>query len=139
MDTVRPKYLIQPKPYVGGNFGDLSDATYRVLDGYTRVPIGIVWTVQSEEEGVDYRASCFFIKADLSPGGGGNIRPSADTLGWGNRYDLAAKAVWEAYIGTLRRRDKFERFVWRYFGVASFLLGAIVASIANEVIRGLFG
>ena len=139
MDTFRRKYVIQPKPYLGGNFGDLSDATYRVLDGYTGVPIGIVWTVQSEEEDVDYRASCFFVEADLSPGGGGNIRPSAGTLGWGRRYDLAAKAVWVAYIRTLTGRDRFERFFWHYIGAAWFVLGAAIASIASEVIRGSFG
>lgn len=139
MDTIRRKYIIQPKPYVGGNFGDLSDGTYRVLDGYTGVPIGFVWSVLSEEEGVDYRASCFFIEAELSPRGGGNIRPAAGTPGWGRRYDLAANAVWNVYIGTLRGRDRIERFVWRYVGVAWFVLGAAVGSIANEVVQGLFG
>ena len=139
MDAVRRKYIIQPKPFLGGNFGDLSDATYRVLDGYTGVPIGVLWTVQSEEGGVDYRASCFFVEAELSPGGGGNVRPSAGTFGWGKRYDLAAKAVWNAYIRTLRGQDRVERFVWRYIGVAWFVLGAAIGSIANEVIQGLFG
>ena len=139
MDTFRRKYIIQPKPYLGGNFGDLSDATCRILDGYTGVPIGAVWNVLSEEGGFDYRASCFFIEADLSPRGGGNIRPSADTFGWGKRYDLAAKAVWEAYIRTLNGWDKVERFVWRYVGVAWFVLGAVVGSTANVVIQGLFG
>ena len=139
MDAVRRKYVIQPKPFLGGNFGDLSDATYRVLDGYTGVPIGMVWNVQSEEGGVDYRASCFFVEADLSPRGGGNVRPFVGTFGWGKRYDLAAKAVWEAYIRTLRGRDRVERFVWRYIAVAWFVLGAAVGSIANVVIQGLFG
>ena len=139
MDTFRRKYIIQPKPYLGGNFGDLSDGTYRILDGYTGVPIGLVWHVRSEEGGVDYRASCFFIEADLSPRGGGNIRPSAGTFGWGKRYDLAAKAVWEAYIRSLGSWDRFERFAWRYIGVAWFVLGAAVGAITNVVLKGLFG
>ena len=136
MDTVRRKYVIQPKPYLGGNFGDLSDGTYRVLDGYTGVPVGMAWHVQAEEGGVDYRASCFFFEAELSPRGGGNVHRSAGTFGWGKRYDLAAKAVWEAYVGTLRGRDRVERYVRRYVGLAWFVLGAAVGSIANVVTQG---
>ena len=139
MDAARRKYVIQPKPYLGGNFGDLSDGTYRVLDGYTGVPIGAVWSVRSEENGVDYRASCFFIEDELSPRGGGNIRPSAGTFGWGKRYDLAAKAVWEAYVGTLRGRDRAERLMWRYIGIAWFVLGAAIGSIANVVTQSFIG
>ena len=47
------------------------------------------------------------------------------------------KAVWDAYIRTLRGRDRVERFVWQYIWVAWFVLGAAIGSIANEVIQGL--
>ena len=81
----------------------------------------------------------FFRRSGSVAARGGNIRPSDGTFGWGKRYDLAANAVWNAYIRTLRGRDKLERFVWRYIGVAWFVLGAAVGSIANEVVQGLFG
>jgi len=133
VDTARQKYIIQPKPYLGGNFGDLSDATYRVLDGYTGVPVGAVWNVLPKSGGFDYRASCFFSDGDLSPRGGGNIRPPSGGFGWGKRYDLAAKEVWEAYNRTLPLRDRVERCVWRWFDVAWFVVGTVVGAVAGTL------
>ena len=138
MDTIRRRYIIQPKPYQGGNFGDLSDATYRVLDGYTGVPVGAVWSVLPEGGGFDYRASCFFSDGELSPRGGGNIRPRSGDYGWGKRYDLAAEATWKAYSKSLTVRDRAERFVWRWIGVGWFVLGAVAGSLANFIIQEIF-
>ena len=113
---------------------------HRVLDGYTGVSHwgGVDRSVRGRRGRL---SSIVFFRRS---GSVAERRWQYPPIRWhvsagGKRYDLAAEAVWEAYMRTLRGQDRVERFVWRYIGLAWFVLGAAVGSIANVVVQGFFG
>ena len=137
MDLVRRKYLIQTNPDQGENFPSVPNLAFRVLDGYTGVPVGMVWSVLPQPGRFDCRASCFFSDAELSPRGGGNVRPKSGEPGWGKRYDKAAEAIWNTYSRTLPGRERAKRLFWRWSGVSWFVVGAVAGSLANFILQEL--
>lgn len=126
MEIVRRRYIIESPPF-GSKIHPIN---VRIVDAYTGAVVGVVREQQARAgEGFRYVAECFF---------GGSVENPPE--GWGDRFDLAADAVWTAYDQSLPGSVRVRRWVWRWVDLGWLLLGGllgVVGSLVTKVVGDL--
>ena len=141
VEIVQPRYFIETTPIrvtdkvvrgqIRGKHTEMSDLNLRVVDSYTRMPVGVVLHVPNAD-GAEYHAKALFDKD------GKNALPAPDG-GWGPRFDLAAEAAWDIYNKGLPRSERAKRWAWRWMGVGWFLIGTVWTVITTAIVNALSG
>ena len=132
---VQPKFFIETTPIrvaelmEGGSRTSWNNPSLRVVDSFTRMPIGTVLHTPSGGR-AEYRAYVFFKEE-------GSNRLEAPEGGWGPRFDIGARAVWNDYNRGLPYGERLRRWAWRWLSVGWLLFGttwgALIAVIADSI------
>lgn len=125
MDIVKKKYTLEFPPIHqvrqpdGRWTRNLVERDMRVVDAYTGAPVGIVAYSSLDKK----------YKGRLNFEGGVDVKERAD--GWGDRFDLAADAVWKTYNNSLPWHARVERWAWRWIAVGWFVFGTLGGGVAG--------
>lgn len=128
-DIIKPRYHIETFPIQSeGNHTTWNKLDFRVKDGYTGMPIGVVKHFLEEGKG-SFKVFMFLTKD----------KPEWQEGGWEEaRFDLAAEYIWKCYFKTLPFKERFVRGCWRWLAVIWFLIGTnwgvIVSIIASSIV-----
>lgn len=125
MDIIKRKYTLEFPPIHqhrerdGSWIRNLVERNMRVVDAYTGAPVGIV----------AYRSFDKKYEGQLNFGRGNYVEEPSD--GWGDRFDLAAEAVWQSYSNSLPWHARVERWAWRWMEVGWFVFGTVGGGVAG--------
>ncbi|MCY3540849.1 MAG: hypothetical protein OXH31_02940 [Gammaproteobacteria bacterium] len=135
---VQSKYFIETTPIRvvelprGGKKTEMNTMDLRVVDSYTRMPVGVVIHSPNASDKAEYLAKYFFDE-------GGNFDINSPAEGWGIRFDRAADAVWRAYSKDLPWHERIKRWFWRWLGVGWFLFGTVWGVLTSFLVKAITG
>lgn len=124
---VQSKYFIETTPIrmtespSGGKQTDIDALNMRVVDSYTRMPVGMV--VYREKFHAIY-----FLSEEKSDEIEGE---------WGPRFDRAVHTVWKAYSKSLPCYERLKRWGWRWLGVGWFLFGIVLGGLMSFIVQAI--
>lgn len=130
---VQPKYLIETTPILvskqedGSTKTNMGSLSLRVVDSYTKMPVGAVIHC-STDNSIGYKAVFFFDET-------GNFDVEAPADGWGTRFDLAAYAVWCIFSKRLPLHERLKRWCWRWIGIGCFLFGTVWGVLTTIIVE----
>ena len=129
--TYEPTPIFQERRQGGGIQTQLGDLDGRVVDNYTKMPIGAVIYVVCEKK-AKFQARPFFPDSRA-----GEIEVREIQRDWGPRADLAAKAIWRQWHKGLPLKERAKRLLWRWERIGWLMLGTIVGATTQLVLRNL--
>ena len=109
----------------GGKKTDMHALNMRVVDSYTRMPVGMV--VHGEN-----KFQAFYFLADKKKSEVNEIEGE-----WGPRFDQAVNAIWKAYSKSLPPLERVRRLGWRWSGAGWFLVGLVWGVLTSFIVQAM--